>query len=128
MGVTIEGLQLAQDEANRLIAADKSGRVLEQGTRFAVSRMHRYRVSITHVDTGSLRGATRQEVRGLNGRVFIDATARNNRTGANVRGYAETEEARGGSHAAAARTVSEQWPRVRSDTYRFVSEALGFGN
>lgn len=127
MGVTIEGLQAAQALANRLIALDKPGGVLEQATQFATARLHRYRVSITHVDTGSLRAATRQHTRGKRGHVFVDATARNSRTGANVRGYAELEEKRGGSHASAARTVKEYWPRVRSDTYRFVAKEIASG-
>lgn len=126
MSFSIEGLQEAQAEANKLIAYNNRGGALEKGTRFATARLHRYRVSITHVDTGSLRGATRQSVRGLQGSVFVDGNARNSKSGVNVRRYAAIEEARGGSHAAAARTRKEAWPATQRASYALVRKELGF--
>ncbi len=108
-GVTIEGLQKAQQDNLKRIAALKPAGALGRAVQYATLSAHRYTVSITHVwryKGGGLRASHRADVRGLQGTVTIDPNAVNPR-GQRPAVYGPIEHARGGSHAFYARTQRE---------------------
>lgn len=113
----IKGLQEAQaDNLKRIAALEPRGEVAE-GIKEATLGAHRYAVSITHVWPvygGGLRASHRAEVKGLHGRIYIDASAVNPR-GQMPSIYGFYENKRGGEHAFYDRTVEE-----------FGDEAAGF--
>lgn len=112
MKLTIKGIQKAQQKNQRRIAALKPNSVFGQAIKTATIRAYRYAVSITHVDTGSLRASHRMQVHGLRGRIYIDPSAHNPRSGLPVRVYGPYEHSRGGSHAFYHRTVVERGGEV----------------
>ena len=112
MKADIRGLQEAQRWNARAIANLKPGSAYGRAVRTIVSQLQRYEVTLTHVDTGALRASLRMDVRGLTGKVFIDRSAKNPRSQAMTSRYGEIENARGGTHAFAERTVREAAPRI----------------
>jgi nucleoid DNA-binding protein len=108
--VTIRGLQEAQRDNQRMIAALLGGPHVD-GLKAAAFDAQRYLMSITHVITGSLRASSRIQIQGFGrsavARLYVDPAAVNPRTGAHPADYVRAEEARGGSHAAWSRTVTE---------------------
>jgi hypothetical protein len=109
---TIRGLQEAQRWNARAIANMKPSGAYGRAIQNIVTQLQRYEMSVTHVDTGSLRATQRMEIRGLRGRVYIDPRARNPRSRQMTSVYGAIEEARGGSHAFGNRTVNEAAPRI----------------
>lgn len=103
--IEIEGLKEAQAANVRRIQALKPSGKLGGVVRDALVWAHRYLVSITHVDTGAYQASQRVEVEGAEGRLFVDPNARNPRSKTPPVEYSVYEEARGGGHAAYARTV-----------------------
>lgn len=105
-GATIEGLQAAQDRNIRWVAALKPSGPLGKQVKDVTVRAHRYLVSITHIDTGAYKASQRMDYNrdAITGKLYVDPTARNPRTGARPAEYGLIEEARGGEHAAYART------------------------
>ena len=123
MTVTIQGIQEAQKANEHNIAMLQPGGAFGRAVQYTVIQAHRYAVAITHVDTGALRASHRMEVIGLHGRIFLDPTARNPRTGTLTSQYGPTEEERGGSHAFYERTAYEGGPSiVRAAITGFMSE------
>lgn len=109
--MAIKGLQEAQAANNRQIAATKRSRTLGRAVLYAMTKLHRYAVAITHVwvyKGGGLRASHRMKLErgGLCGRIYIDPSAVNPR-GQKPSIYGPIEEARGGSHAFYYRAVSE---------------------
>ena len=107
-GATIRGIQELQDANIKAIALFEPGDQLQAGIKDALIGLHRYLVAITHVDTGAYRASHRIELEFASGRIFVDPSAVNPRSRQLVIDYASEEEARGGSHAAYQRTVSER--------------------
>ena len=91
----ISGIQRAQAENNRRIAELKPQGAAGQALRRAGQMIIRYVVAITHVDTGALRASHRLEINGLRGRIYLDPSAKNPRTGAATAMYGAIEHARG---------------------------------
>jgi len=108
--IGLAGLQEAQDRNNRRIANLRPTGVVGRAIRDATADLHRYAISITHVDTGSLRASHRMAVSGAAGRIYLDPAAVNPRTGERPAVYGIEEEERGGSHAFYTRTREERGP------------------
>ncbi len=101
MRKTIQGLQEALLANQKAIAAVQKDRPV----RYATIEAHRLSVIYTHVQTGALRSSHRMEVYGQRGKVFIDPSAVNPKSGSRPVKYGVIEEARGGGHAFYGRTV-----------------------
>ena len=110
--LSIKGLQEAQRWNLRAIAATKPTGQFGVTIRDILTQLQRYEVSITHVDTGALKASERIEIMGLSGRIYIDPSAQNPRSGVRTAIYGETEDLRGGSHAFGARTEREGAPPI----------------
>ncbi len=106
--LSIEGLQALQAENNRMIAALRPGTPLGRLLQYVVSDLHRYAVSITHVDTGALRASHRMQWGNTWGEVALDQGATNPRSGQRTAVYGAAEHDRGGSHAFYDRTIAER--------------------
>lgn len=105
--LSIEGLQRLQADIVRIQAAVKPSSALGRGVKEATSRLHRYTVGITHVDTGALRASHLMEVSGERGRIYINPAAVNPRSGTRTAEYGYYEHNRGGSHAFYERAIAE---------------------
>ena len=123
----ISGLQELQDENARSIAALQPGGALGQAVKHVTAGAHRYTVAITHVDTGALRASHRMEVQGLRGRIYIDPTARNPRSGQRTSVYGPFEHARGGEHAFYDRAAEESGPRLVREAQEIIERAVVYG-
>jgi hypothetical protein len=120
----ISGIQRAQAENNRRIAELKPQGAAGQALRRAGQMIIRYVVAITHVDTGALRASHRLEINGLRGRIYLDPSAKNPRTGAATAMYGAIEHARGGKHAFYTRTKNEYGDEVVRAVKTYVSGAM----
>lgn len=124
--VTLKGVQKAQDENVRRIAALRPSGAAGRMVRDTTAELHRYTVAITHVwkyKGGGLKASHRMQVRGLEGRIYIDPTAVNPR-GQRPVDYGPHEHARGGSHAFYARTIAERGPQVAEAGVRFMVRSM----
>jgi len=108
IGLTITGIQEAQRANLAAVAALRPSGVFGRAVIYAATAAHRYAVAITHVDTGALRASHRIEVKGLQGRIYIDPGSVNPRSGQKPVVYGPYEHARGGSHAFYQRVVDEK--------------------
>ena len=118
--LTITGLQEAQRANLRHIASVKPDGALGDAVKEGTLAAQRYMVSITHVDTGSLRAAELVRLSGLRGEIYIDPSAVNPRGGSPAE-YGPAENARGGEHAFMERTATEglgEIQRIASEAYR----------
>lgn len=107
--LTITGIQEAQAATLRAMAAAKPDGGLGRAVWYAATELHRYAVSITHVDTGALRASEQVAMRGsARAEIYIDPSATNPRTGARTADYGAVENARGGAHAFFERTYNER--------------------
>ena len=107
--LTITGIQEAQAANLRAMMAAKPEGGLGRAVWYGAIDLHRYIVSITHVDTGALRASERVEMRGdARAEIFIDPSSVNPRTKQPPFKYGVTEEARGGEHAFMYRTYTER--------------------
>ncbi len=108
--VTIKGIQEAQDDNLRRIAAFEPSGAAGRAIKEVAIDLHRYKVGIQHVDTGALRAG--QQIRiergGLRAVLFTSESAVNPRSRQRPAVYGYYEEMRGGMHAAADRTVNER--------------------
>jgi len=104
---SIKGIQEAQAVNAKMIARLQPNGEVGQKIKDLTSSAHRYAVSITHVLTGSLRASHRMELKGLRGRIYLDPSAINPRTGQKPAVYGYYENKRGGEHAFYDRTVEE---------------------
>lgn len=109
MTLTIRGIQQAQQRNNRRIAALQPSGALGEAVQYMTAAGHRYLVGVTHVHTGALRASRRMELdlSTARGRLFTSPVTRNPRSGKLCIDYDPIEEARGGDHAAWARTEAE---------------------
>lgn len=123
--MTIEGIQEAQDDNLRAIAALKPEGALGRMVQSVATDLHRHAVSITHVDTGALRASHRIQISngGLRGMIYIDAGSRNPRSKQKPSVYGAYEHARGGTHAFYDRTLAEAGnPAVDRAVNRFIGD------
>ncbi len=100
--MTIEGLQAAQQDNLRMVAALQPGSGLGQAVQVATTHLHRAAVANTHVDTGALRASHRMDFTfgdEPEGVIHIDEAGRNPRSGQRTAIYGPAEENRGGEHA-----------------------------
>jgi len=109
-GITIRGIQEAQDDNLRRIAALQPGGAAGRMVKDVAIDLHRYKVGIQHVDTGALRAAQqiRMERGGLRAILFTSESAINPRSRQRPAVYGYYEEMRGGAHASANRTINER--------------------
>ncbi len=104
----IRGLQQAQRAMLRIMTSVKPNNSLDRATQTAAIGLHRYLVTVTHVDTGSYRASQYvRRVAPMRYRIYIDPAAINPRSGAKPAVYGALEEARGGGHAAYQRTYQQ---------------------
>lgn len=124
-GLSIEGIQEAQDDNLRAIAALRPDNALGRMVQSVTADLHRHAVSVTHVDTGSLRASHRMMIDrgGLRGTIYIDGGSRNPRSGQRPSVYGAYEHERGGTHAFYDRTVAEAGdPAVDRAVSRFMGD------
>jgi hypothetical protein len=123
--MSIRGLQQAQAANLKLIAAVKPQGGLGRAARYAAVEAERYAISITHVDTGTLRASHRIDQDGP-ARFIIhpDPAAKNWRSGSRAAVYGEVENARGGEHAFYERTVSERGSDIGARAVRYLISEL----
>lgn len=110
-GAEIKNLAEVQEANLRAIAELQPNGALGQLIKDVTLDLHRYDVSIVHVDTGGLKQAQRMRVEGAYGEIFIDPYAVNRNKHRPIV-YGPFEHARGGEHAFMDRTVSEYWQVV----------------
>lgn len=125
--MTVTGIEELQDANLRKIAALKPRGPFGRMVKFIGTALHRYSVSITHVDTGTLKASERLDLDLDLGRatIFLDPTAVNPRSGDRASEYGVDEHARGGTHAFFARTLRERGKRtVRAGLRIFTRELL----
>ena len=128
--VTIEGLQEVQAANAKMIAELKPNGAMGRAVQHVTAAIHRYAISITHVDSGALRASERMTVEfgGVaRGVVFVDGNNRNP-SGTLVDDYALIEEARGGSHSYFGRTVRERGPSALKEAGQIIINAMPKGN
>lgn len=114
MGVSIYGIQAAQDAMVRTANAAKPRNGLGAAVKEATVAAHRYAVYLTHVDTGALRAAHHMAINGSRGEIYIDpAAARSD--GQRPSDYGPFEHERGGSHAFYERTVDEYGRQILNE-------------
>ncbi len=99
--IGIAGIQEAQRANNRAIAALQPRGAMGRAVQEMTAMAHRYSIHITHYITRALATSHRMRIDkgGSRGRVFIDRTARNPRSGARTSVYGPVEHRRGGAHA-----------------------------
>ena len=119
----IRGIQEAQDGMLRVAAAFKPSGAFDEGIKEATIYMHRYAVSITHVDSGGLRAAHHIELGHLKGAIYINPAAVRS-DGARPAQYGLYEHARGGSHAFYARTYTEAGQRAAAVAWATLRRSL----
>lgn len=114
MGVSIYGIQQAQNAMLRTANAVKPNSGLGAAVKEATVAAHRYAVYLTHVDTGGLRAAHRMEIASRRGQVYIDpAAARSDGQRPSV--YGPFEHERGDDHAFYARTVNDYGRQILNE-------------
>jgi len=111
MSARIRGIQEAQDGMLRTAAAFRPNGAFGDAVKEATIYLHRYAVSITHVDSGALRASHHIELRGRMGAIYISPSAVRS-DGGRPSVYGPYEHARGGSHAFYARTLAEAGQRA----------------
>lgn len=108
--LSIEGIQDAQDENIRAIAALQPTGAGGRAVQFMTAGLHRYAVSVTHVRTGALHASHLMEINGLRGEVYLNPAAVNPKTKKRPAEYGVYEHRRGGEHAFYDRTIDEAGP------------------
>lgn len=121
--VTIEGLQKAQQQNQRRIAALRPTGAFGEAIQYATAELQRYAITQTHVDTGALKSSHMMEVSGLRGRIFLSPGAINPK-GQRPAVYGVYEHERGGSHAFYERTVAEYGQHVVSRAVEKIRAAV----
>lgn len=111
LGAEIKNLAEVQEANLRSIAELQPDGALGQLIKDATIDLHRYDVSVVHVDTGALKQAQRMRLEGAYGEIFIDPYAVNRNKQRPIV-YGPFEHARGGEHAFMDRTITEYWPTV----------------
>ena len=125
-GVTIEGLQEAQEWNLREVANLKPdsgfGKLLQQLT----TDLHRYVVTITHVITGTLRAAQEMvpDLDNLRMTIQIAEDAQNPVSHAFAADYGYGEEMRGGEHAFYQRTIDEDLEDALSRAAHLITDPV----
>lgn len=116
MEITLIGDKTLQEVLNRIQGKLRPDGLLGDIVRWAVDQLDFYAEGITPVDTGSWQASHRTACTGLEGRVFVDPTAVNVRTGVAVISYAGAYESQGGAYAVYRRTILEAGPRVGAES------------
>lgn len=126
MTITIRGLQKAQAMNARAIAAVSPEGAMGEALQIGTAALHRYAVSITHVDTGSLRASHRMMIdwSQTRGRVYISPSARNPRSFQKPSVYGVYEHDRGGSHAFYERTANEVGSEILRNSTALIVGAI----
>lgn len=122
--LSITGIQEAQAANNRAIAAVRPEGGLGRAVQYGTTAAHRYALAATHVDTGALKSSHRMELSGAHGRVFIDPSAMNPRSGQRTAVYGPFEHARGGEHAFYQRVIDEYGPEIEQEMQRIIQGLL----
>jgi hypothetical protein len=122
--LSITGIQEAQERNARAMAALRPTGAFGRAIQYVTVEAQRYAVGYTHVDTGSLKAAQRMEIGGLRGRVYIDPSATNPRSGQRPAEYGRYEHGRGGSHAFYQRVISDQGARLRKEGVEILRGAI----
>lgn len=123
--VHIRGIQEVQAATLRAAAAAQVSGALGKAVRYATLAAHRYAVAHTVVDTGSWRAAHRVAIHGSSGRIFLDPSAVNPKSGGKPSHYgAFLELSRGGRYAVYGRTVNEAGPQIVQQAGQILEDAL----
>lgn len=144
---TIRGLQEAQAKNAEMIGALQPKGALGEAVKYAVTDLHRYEASISHVGRykqskrgtyyysknggvggGAMRAALRMNFADsgntATGKTFFDPSAVNPLTKHKPVEYSVYENRRGGSHAMQDRTVRERWPTTQRAAIAIVQRGL----
>lgn len=114
MGISIYGIQQAQNAMLRTANAVRPQSGLGAAVKEATVAAHRYAVYLTHVDTGALRAAHHMAITGSRGQIYIDpAAARSDGQRPSI--YGPFEHERGNSHAFYAQTVDEYGRQILNE-------------
>ena len=130
----IKGLREAQRWNARAIASMKPTDAFGRAIQTIITQIHRHEVSITHVGRywrgggwrggGTLRASLRMEFRGLRARTYIDPNAINPISRSKPSMYGVIENARGGEHAFAERTVDNAAPAIVNKAMAYFSRSV----
>ena len=122
----IKDLLKFQNDNNKRIAAMKPSGAAGRALQYGLTALHRYAVATTHRDTGTLAASHIMELdlSSLRGRIYINPSARNPKSGQMAAIYGPHEHARGGQHAFYKRTIDEAGPGVVDDMMRMLEAEL----
>jgi hypothetical protein len=128
MSIDIQGIQEAQAQNNRRIAALQPTGALGAAIIAGATMAHRYAVAITHVwryKGGALRAAHRMWISKsqAQGVIAIDGSAINPR-GQKPATYGVFEHARGGSHRFYERVIDERGQQIIQEMARVMQDGL----
>lgn len=127
VNLTITGIQEAQNEMIKAVARLQASGPRERAILYATTAAHRYLVSITHVDTGTYRASQWMEVEGERGKIYVNPSTVNPRSGNRPAEYSVYEEERGSEHAAYQRTVEEAGPRILKEASEMLARGMLYG-
>jgi len=145
---TLRGSQEAQDKNAQMVGALQPRGALGEAVKYAVTDLHRYEVSISHVGRykqsargtyyysksggvggGAMRASLRMDFTDggntARGRTFFDPSATNPLTKRKPVEYSVYENRRGGEHAMQDRTIRERWPTTQRNALDIVARGLG---
>ncbi len=122
--LSITGIQQAQAMNNRAIAELQPSGALGRAVQYGTVTAHRYAIGLTHVDTGALKASHRMELSSLRGRIYIDPSTSNPRSGQAPATYGPYEHDRGGSHAFYQRVIDEHGAQIEREMERIVQRGL----
>lgn len=123
--IDIKDIQKAMAENQAMINKLASGGAFGRALPYATQAAHRYAVSITHVDTGALKGSHRMQLLSrFRGLIYLDPAA------VGPHGppahYGPYEHNRGGSHAFYDRVIAEVGNRIAEQAEKITAKELGF--
>lgn len=123
--IDIKDIQKAMQENQEMIHKLSTGGAFGRALPYALQAAHRYTATITHVDTGALKGSHRMRlISRFRGIIYIDPAA------VGPHGppahYGPYEHKRGESHAFYDRVIAEAGNRIADQAEKIAAKELGF--
>lgn len=120
--VEVQGMEKAQRAMVKAIEALRPTSALGRAVQQATLVLHRYALTVTPVDTGTLRASHTMKVAGLRGEIYINPANVNPKSRTRAAVYGPKVHAEGPRRAFYARTLSESGQRAM---YAAQAEILG---